>query len=266
MISPLPGVTATKPGAAMTAAARRVTPRSSTTPASRCRTAPAATWCSPSRGRRCCATIWGDDERYKDTYWSRFQGVYFAGDGAKKDEDGDIWLLGRVDDVMNVSGHRISTTEVESALVSPPEGRRGGGRRRDRPDHRPGHRRVRHRPRRRRGRGPARRWSRNCATTWPRRSARSPSRGRSWSCPSCRRPGPARSCAGCCATSPSNRETRRRHHADRLLRDGPDQGEAAQRGERGLTRRAPSRRTGAGTRPCCSPRSCVRMRYFVLAA
>ncbi len=66
-------------------------------------------------------TIWGDDERYKDTYWSRFEGVYFAGDGAKKDEDGDIWLLGRVDDVMNVSGHRLSTTEIESALVSHPK-------------------------------------------------------------------------------------------------------------------------------------------------
>jgi acetyl-CoA synthetase len=66
--------------------------------------------------------IWGDDERFKDTYWSRFaeEGYYFAGDGAKKDEDGDLWLLGRVDDVMNVSGHRISTTEVESALVSHP--------------------------------------------------------------------------------------------------------------------------------------------------
>jgi acetyl-CoA synthetase len=66
-------------------------------------------------------TIWGDDQRYEDTYWSRYgRGVYFAGDGAKLDEDGDIWLLGRVDDVMNVSGHRISTTEVESALVSHP--------------------------------------------------------------------------------------------------------------------------------------------------
>jgi acetyl-CoA synthetase len=63
-------------------------------------------------------TIWGDDQRYIDTYWSRFGNMYFAGDGAKKDADGDIWLLGRVDDVMNVSGHRISTTEVESALVS----------------------------------------------------------------------------------------------------------------------------------------------------
>jgi acetyl-CoA synthetase len=65
--------------------------------------------------------IWGDEQRYKDTYWSRFEGLYFAGDGAKKDEDGDLWLLGRVDDVMNVSGHRISTTEVESALVSHPK-------------------------------------------------------------------------------------------------------------------------------------------------
>ncbi len=66
-------------------------------------------------------TIWGDDQRYLDNYWSRFPGRYFAGDGAKKDEDGDIWLLGRVDDVMNVSGHRISTTEIESALVSHPK-------------------------------------------------------------------------------------------------------------------------------------------------
>jgi acetyl-CoA synthetase len=66
-------------------------------------------------------TLWGDDQRFKDTYWSRFPGMYFAGDGAKKDDDGDIWLLGRVDDVMNVSGHRLSTTEIESALVSHPK-------------------------------------------------------------------------------------------------------------------------------------------------
>ena len=64
--------------------------------------------------------IWGDPERYRETYWSRFPGRYFAGDGAKVDDDGYFWLLGRVDDVMNVSGHRISTTEVESALVSHP--------------------------------------------------------------------------------------------------------------------------------------------------
>src|SRR2546426_5140249 len=66
--------------------------------------------------------IWGDQQRFVDTYWARFaeQGYYFAGDGAKKDDDGDLWLLGRVDDVMLVSGHNISTTEVESALVSHP--------------------------------------------------------------------------------------------------------------------------------------------------
>jgi acetyl-CoA synthetase len=64
--------------------------------------------------------IFGDDARYRDTYWSRWDGVYFAGDGARIDEDGDYWLLGRVDDVMNVSGHRISTIEVESALVDHP--------------------------------------------------------------------------------------------------------------------------------------------------
>ena len=61
--------------------------------------------------------IWGDPERYRETYWSRFEGRYFAGDGAKRDDDGDIWVLGRVDDVMNVSGHRLSTAEVEHAIV-----------------------------------------------------------------------------------------------------------------------------------------------------
>jgi len=61
--------------------------------------------------------IYKDDERYRETYWSKYPDVYFAGDGARIDDDGDFWLLGRVDDVMNVSGHRISTIEVESALV-----------------------------------------------------------------------------------------------------------------------------------------------------
>ena len=78
------------------------------------------TWCLTEPWPSMLRGIWGDPERYKDTYWSRYEGIYFAGDGAKKDEDGDLWLLGRVDDVMNVSGHRISTTEVESALVSHP--------------------------------------------------------------------------------------------------------------------------------------------------
>ena len=65
-------------------------------------------------------TIYGDDARYRETYWSRFPGRYFAGDGAKVDDDGYWWILGRVDDVLNVAGHRIGTMEVESALVDHP--------------------------------------------------------------------------------------------------------------------------------------------------
>jgi acetyl-CoA synthetase len=119
MISPLPGVTSCKPGSAM-------------------EPLPGITvdvvngeglsvghvgggyltlnepWPAMLRG------IWRDEQRYRDTYWSRFEGRYFAGDGAKWDDDHVLWLLGRVDDVMNISGHRISTTEVESALVSHP--------------------------------------------------------------------------------------------------------------------------------------------------
>ncbi|HUV47382.1 MAG TPA: acetate--CoA ligase [Actinomycetes bacterium] len=119
MISPLPGVTATKPGSAMRPlpgiGAEVVDDHAQPVPDGAggylVLTEP---WPSMLRG------IWGDPQRYKDTYWSRYDGMYFAGDGAKRDEDGDLWLLGRVDDVMNVSGHRISTTEVESALVSHP--------------------------------------------------------------------------------------------------------------------------------------------------
>ena len=117
LISALPGVTATKPGAAMRAlpgitadiydeAGNSVEPGNGgylviTEP-----------WPGMLR------TLWGDEERYKKTYWSQYPGVYFAGDGAKYDQDGDIWVLGRVDDVLNVSGHRMSTAEIESALVA----------------------------------------------------------------------------------------------------------------------------------------------------
>jgi len=117
MISPMPGVTSGKPGAAMRAVPGvfvdvvndegQPVPNGSggylviTKP-----------WPAMLR------TLWGDDQRFVDTYWKRFAGLYFAGDGAKKDDDGDLWLLGRVDDVMNISGHRMSTTEIESALVS----------------------------------------------------------------------------------------------------------------------------------------------------
>ncbi|MCX4093637.1 acetate--CoA ligase [Nocardia sp. alder85J] len=126
MISPLPGVTAAKPGAAMTPlpgiSAKVVDEEGKDLAA----VVPADTdsgvvgylvldqpWPSMLRG------IWGDPDRYRSTYWERFadQGWYFAGDGARLDADSDLWVLGRVDDVMNVSGHRISTAEVESALV-----------------------------------------------------------------------------------------------------------------------------------------------------
>jgi acetyl-CoA synthetase len=117
MISPLPGVTAAKPGSAQVAlpgiAADVVDDEARPVPdGGGGYLVLSEPWPSMLRG------IWGDLQRFKDTYWSRFPGIYFAGDGAKKDEDGDIWLLGRVDDVMNVSGHRLSTTEIESALVS----------------------------------------------------------------------------------------------------------------------------------------------------
>jgi len=121
MISPLPGVTAGKPGSAMKALpgidADVVDDEGNSVPnGSGGYLVVSSPWPSMLR------TIWGDDDRYVDTYWSRFKakGFYFAGDGAKKDTDGDIWVLGRVDDVMNVSGHRLSTTEIESALVSHP--------------------------------------------------------------------------------------------------------------------------------------------------
>ncbi|HJT36884.1 MAG TPA: acetate--CoA ligase [Actinomycetota bacterium] len=119
MITPLPGLTTLKPGSAtkpfpgvfpeiVDDSGRPVGPGGGgyltiTKP-----------WPSMLRG------IWGDPERYKDTYWSRFPGRYFAGDGCRVDADGDFWFMGRVDDVMNVAGHRISTTEVESALVDHP--------------------------------------------------------------------------------------------------------------------------------------------------
>ena len=117
MISPLPGVTATKPGSAM----RPIPGISAKVVDDNAHEVGNGhggylildkPWPSMLRG------VWGETERYKETYWSRYEGIYFAGDGAKLDDDGAYWLLGRVDDVMNVSGHRISTTEVESALVS----------------------------------------------------------------------------------------------------------------------------------------------------
>ena len=118
MISPLPGATTTKPGSATFplpgVGAEVVDEAGNVVTKGGGYLTLTHPWPGMLRG------IWGDPERYKETYWSRFPGRYFAGDGAKLDDDGYLWLLGRVDDVMNVSGHRISTTEVESALVSHP--------------------------------------------------------------------------------------------------------------------------------------------------
>jgi acetyl-CoA synthetase len=117
LITPLPGLTTTKPGSATLpfpgVEAQVVDGRGEEVPLGEggylVLNKP---WPAMLRG------IYGDPERYKETYWSRFPGRYFPGDGARRDEDGYFWLMGRVDDVMNVSGHRLSTTEIESALVS----------------------------------------------------------------------------------------------------------------------------------------------------
>ena len=124
MITPLPGVAAAKPGSAMRplpGISAKIVDDDGATLVPGADSEEHATgylvldqpWPAMLRG------IWGDDERFKETYWSRFaeQGWYFAGDGARYDADGDLWVLGRIDDVMNISGHRISTAEVESALV-----------------------------------------------------------------------------------------------------------------------------------------------------
>ena len=118
MISPLPGITTLKPGSATFPlpgiGAEIVDDAGKPVERGGGYLTLTQPWPSMLRG------IYGDPDRYRQTYWSRFEGRYFAGDGAKIDDDGYLWLLGRVDDVMNVSGHRVSTTEVESALVDHP--------------------------------------------------------------------------------------------------------------------------------------------------
>jgi acetyl-CoA synthetase len=119
MITPLPGLTTLKPGSA-TKAFPGIFPEvvdddgNPVAPGGGGYLTLTKPWPSMLRG------IWGDPKRYEDTYWSRFPGRYFAGDGCRRDQDGDFWFMGRVDDVMNIAGHRISTTEVESALVDHP--------------------------------------------------------------------------------------------------------------------------------------------------
>ena len=218
MISPLPGVTAAKPGSAMTplpGISAKIVDEDGNELVPGADEAEHVTgylvldqpWPSMLRG------IWGDPERYKETYWSRYaeQGWYFAGDGARVDSDGDIWVLGRIDDVMNVSGHRISTAEVESALVGHSGVAEAAVVGATDEHHRPGHLRVRH-PRRPPRQDNDETWSTSCASRSPRRSARSRGRARFTWFRSCRRPAAARSCAGCCATSPraASSATRRR--------------------------------------------------------
>ena len=175
VISPLPGITATKPGSATTplpgyqrGAARRERQTRSRSAAD----------CSRSRSPwpSMLRTIWGDDERYVQTYFSKWPGrpdLYFPGDGAKRDDDGYYWILGRVDDVLNVAGHRIGTMEVEIGARRASGRRRSGGRRQDARAQGPGARGVRHAARRVQARAAS--CARSCATSSPRRSARSPS-------------------------------------------------------------------------------------------
>jgi len=116
MITPLPGVTETKPGTATSPfpGIEATILNEAGEVASAGYLAITSPWPSMLR------TIWGDDQRFRETYWSKWDGIYFPGDGAKRDEDGYFWILGRVDDVLNVAGHRIGTMEVESALVDHP--------------------------------------------------------------------------------------------------------------------------------------------------
>ena len=162
--------------------------------------AAAATSCSRGPWPGMLRGIWGDDERYEQTYWSKFPHRYFAGDGCHRDADGNYWFMGRIDDVMNVSGHRISTTEVESALVDHPSRRRSRRLRQDRRRHRAGDLRLRlaqsgpgriartgrRSPRARRGQARQVHSSEVCDV-----HARN-----------CRRRAAARSCGGSCAISP----------------------------------------------------------------
>jgi acetyl-CoA synthetase len=116
MITPLPGVTETKPGTAT-----RAFPGIEATILSDAGEETSAGYLAiSSPWPLMLRTVWGDDERFRETYWSKWPDTYFPGDGAKLDEDGYFWILGRVDDVLNVAGHRIGTMEVESALVDHP--------------------------------------------------------------------------------------------------------------------------------------------------
>ena len=195
MISPLPGITTTKPGSATHPlpgiAAMIVDEQGAEVPrGGGGYLVLKRPWPAMLR------TLWGDDERFVSTYWSRFgRDVYFTGDGAKTDADGDFWLMGRVDDVINVAGHRISTTEIESSLVQHPavaEAAAIGAHDADQ-----GRADLRVRDHRETASSRPTSCARSCSRTSRRRSASS--RGPACCCsrPTCRRRARARSCAGC---------------------------------------------------------------------
>ena len=204
MITPLPGATPTKPGSATLPLPGIVAGRRARATASRSAPTRAAISSSRKPWPGMLRTIYGDPERYVQQYWSQIPGIYFTGDGARRDDDGYFWVMGRIDDVMNVSGHRLGTMEVESALVSHPpvaEAAVVG-----RPDEMKGqaHRRLRH-PRVRAARRPT---ALKKELTRARREGDRrlrPARRHPLHRRAARRRAAARSCAACCATSPPAR-------------------------------------------------------------
>ena len=209
LITPLPGITTTKPGSATRPfpgieAAVYNEAGEEVGPGGGGYLVLKRPWPAMLRG------IYGDDARYRETYWSKYGDVYFAGDGARIDSDGDFWLLGRVDDVMNVSGPPDLDDRGRVGARRPPRRRRGGRRGAQRRDDRPGDRRVRHAQGRRRGLGREAR-----GAPQPRRGEDRADREAGehrLHARSCRRRAAARSCAACSATSPrtGRSATRRR--------------------------------------------------------
>ena len=199
MITPLPGATDLKPGSA-TRPFFGVKPELVDGEGKVLEGAASGNLCITDSWPGQMRTVYGDHERFVQTYFSTYKGKYFTGDGCRRDEDGYYWITGRVDDVINVSGHRMGTAEVESALVSPRQGV-GGRRRRLSARHQgPGHLLLRDADGRREGLGRAAQGAGRAMSA--RRSAPSPRPTRSSSRPACRRRAPARSCAASCARSP----------------------------------------------------------------
>jgi acetyl-CoA synthetase len=212
LITPLPGATPLKPGSA-TLPFFGVSRRSST-PRARCsRAPPRATWCIADSWPGQMRTVYGDHERFVETYFSTYKGMYFTGDGCRRDEDGYYWITGRVDDVINVSGHRMGTAEVESALVAHPKVAEAAVVGYPHDIKGQGIYCLRHADGRRESHRGAAQGARRSGCA--RRSARSPRPTSSSSRRACPRPARARSCAASCARSP-DRDDRRRVLGHRL--------------------------------------------------